>query len=56
MQVKKQQFEPYMEQLIGSGLRKEYDSVVCCHPAYLTNMLSTSWEILGWMGCKLESR
>ena len=26
MQVKKQQLEPYMEQLIGSRLRKEYDS------------------------------
>ena len=25
MQVKKQQLEPYMEQLIGSRLRKEYD-------------------------------
>ena len=25
MQVKKQQLEPDMEQLTGSGLRKEYD-------------------------------
>ena len=25
MQVKKQQLEPHMEQLIGSRLRKEYD-------------------------------
>ena len=32
MQVKKQQLEPCMEQLIGSGSRKEYDRVVCCHP------------------------
>ena len=32
MQVKKQQFEPCMEQLIGSGLRKEYDRAVWCHP------------------------
>ena len=36
MQVKKQQFEPWMEQLIGSDLRKEYDRAVCCHPVYLT--------------------
>ena len=34
--------EPCMEQLIGSGLRKEYDRVVCCHPIYLTYMLSMS--------------
>ena len=27
-----------------------------CHPAYLTYMQSTSWEILGWMKHKLESR
>ena len=25
-----------MEQLIGSGLRKEYDKAVCCYPVYLT--------------------
>ena len=31
-----QQLESCMEQLIGSGLRKEYDSAVCCHPVYLT--------------------
>ena len=29
MQVMKQQLEPCMEQLIGSGLRKEYDKT--CH-------------------------
>jgi len=27
---------------IGSGLRKEYDRAVCCHPVYLTYMQSTS--------------
>ena len=27
-----------------------------CHPAYLTYMQSTSWETLGWMKHKLESR
>ena len=32
MQVKKQQLEPCMEQLISSGLRKEYDRAVCSHP------------------------
>ena len=38
MWVKKQQLEPCMEQLIGSGLRKEYDRTVCCHPVYLFNL------------------
>ena len=49
MQVKKQQLEPYMEQLTGSKLGKEYDKAICCHPAYLTCMQSTSCEMLGWM-------
>ena len=31
MWVKKQQLEPYMEQLIGLRLRKEYIRSVCCH-------------------------
>ena len=35
MQVKKQQLEPDMEQLIGSKLGKEYDKAVYCHPAYM---------------------
>ena len=30
--------------------------VVYCHPAYLAYMQSTSWEVLGWMKHKLESR
>ena len=29
--VKKQQLEPYMEQLTGSKLGKEYDKAVYCH-------------------------
>ena len=29
---------------------------VYCHPAYLTYMKSTSYEMLGWMTHKLESR
>ena len=56
MQVKKQQLEPDMEQQTGSKLGKEYFKFVYCHPAYLTYMQSTSWEMLGWMKHKLESR
>ena len=53
MQIKKQ---PDMEQWIDSKLGKEYDKNVYCHPAYLTYIQSTSWETLGWMKHKLESR
>ena len=56
MQVKKQQVEPDMEQQTGSKLGKEYDKVLYCHPAYLTSMQSTSWEMLDWKKHKLESR
>ena len=35
---------------------KEYTKVVCCNPAYLTYMQSTSCEIPDWMKLKLESR
>ena len=56
MQVKKQQFELDMEQQTGSKSRKEYVKAVYCHPAYLTYMQSTSWEMLDWMKHKLESR
>ena len=56
MQVKKQQVEPYMEQLTGSKLGKEYSKAVYCHSVYLTSMQSTSCEMLGWMRYKLESR
>ena len=55
MQVRKQQLEPDMEQQIGSKLGKEYVKAVYCHPAYLTYMPSTSWEMPGWMKHKLES-
>ena len=37
---------------IGKGDVK----AVYCHPAYLTYMQSESWETLGWMKHKLESR
>ena len=56
MQVKKQQLELDMEQQTGSKLGKEYVKAVYCHSAYLTYMQSTSWETLGWMKHKLESR
>ena len=44
-----------MEQT-GSKLGKEYVKAVYCHPAYLTYMQSTSWEMLGWRKHNLESR
>ena len=49
MQVKKQQLELDMEQQTGSKSGKEYVKAVYCHPAYLTYMQSTSYEMLGWM-------
>ena len=45
-----------MEQQTGSKLGKEYVKAVYCHHAYLTYMQSTSWETLGWLKHKLESR
>ena len=45
-----------MEKQTGSKLGKEYVKAVFCHPAYLTYMQNTSWETLGWMKHKLESR
>ena len=54
MQVKKQQLELDMEQQTGSKSGKEYVKAVYCHPAYLTSMQSTSWEMLDWMKHKLE--
>ena len=30
-------------------MEKEYVKAVYCHPAYLTSMQSTSWEMQGWM-------
>ena len=55
MQVKKQQLEPDMEQQTSSKSGKEYVKALYCHPAYLTSMQRTSWEMLGWMKHKLES-
>ena len=45
MQFKKQQLEPDMAQQISSKLGNKYNKAVCCHPAYLTSMQSTSCEI-----------
>ena len=45
-----------MEPRTGFKLGKVYIKAVCCHPAYLTSMQSTSCEMLGWMNPKLESR
>ena len=56
MQVRKQQLELDMEQQTGSKYEKEYIKAVYCHPAYLTYMESTSYEMLGWMKHKLDSR
>ena len=56
MWVKKQQLEPDMKQRIGSKLGREYDKAVYGHPAYLNSIQSTSYEMLGWMNHKLESR
>ena len=43
-------------QQTGSKSGKEYIMAVYCHPAYLTNMQSTSCETPDWMKHKLESR
>ena len=56
LQAKKQQLESDMEQETGFKLGKEHIKAVYCHPACLTYMQSTSWEMLGWMKQKLESR
>ena len=58
MQVRKQHLELDMEQKTGSKLGKEYVKAVYCHPAYLTYMQSTSWEMLGGAqaGIKIAGR
>ena len=45
-----------IEQQSGSKLGKEYVKAVYCHPAYLTYMKGISYEMLGWIKHKLESR
>ena len=56
MWVKKQQLEQDRKQQTGSKLGKEFVKAVYCHPAYLTYMQSTSFEMSRWMNHKLESR
>ena len=56
MQDKKQQLEPDVEHQTSSKLGKEYVKAVYYHSAYLTFMQNISYEIPGWMKCKLESR
>ena len=51
-----EQLELDMEQQTGSKEEKEYIKAVYCHPVYLTYMQNISWEILGWLKHKLESR
>ena len=49
-----------MEQQTGSKYGKEYIKAVYCHPAYLTYIQSSSWELPGWMkppaGIKIAGR
>ena len=56
MQVKKQQLELDMEKQTGSNLGQEYFKAIYCHPAYLTYMQGTSYEMMTWLKHKLESR
>ena len=56
MHVKKQQLELDMEQQTSSKSGKEYIKAVYCHPVCLTYMQLTSWEMLGRIKHKLESR
>ena len=58
MHVKKQQLELDMEQQTGSKFGKEYVKAVYCHPAYLTYMQSTSWDMLNeaQTGIKIAGR
>ena len=44
-----------MEQQTGSKLGKEYVKAIYCHPACLTYMQRTSWEMPGWMNHKFKS-
>ena len=46
MEVWKQQLELGVELQTGSKSGKEYVKGVYCHPAYLTSMQTTSWEML----------
>ena len=57
MQVKKQQLEPCMEKLTAQDWdRSTIEQSVVTLFIYLTCMLNASWEMPGWMNCKLESK
>ena len=60
MQVKKQQLEPNMEQLIDVKLGKEYVKAVYCHFYYLISINTDDAEYIiwnsSWMNHRLESR
>ena len=56
MQNRKQQLELDMEQQTGSKQEKEYVKAVYCHPAYLTYMQNTSWEVWNQAGIKIVGR
>ena len=56
MRVRKQQLKLDMEQQTGSKSGKEYVKAVYYHPAYLTYIQSTSYEMLGWKKYKPELR
>ena len=45
-----------MEKQTGVKSGKEFIKAVYCHSAYLTYIWSTSYEMLGWMEHRLESR
>ena len=53
---KKQQLKWDVEQQTGPKLAKEYIKAVYYHPAYLTYIRRTSYEMMGWMKHKLKSR
>ena len=44
-----------MEQHTGSKSGKDSVKAVCCHPAYLTSMQSTSYKMTGWMNGDLTN-
>ena len=59
MQVRKQQLELDMGQQTGFKQEKEYVKSIYCHPAYLTYMQNTPWEMLDWKkqaGIKIAGR
>ena len=47
---------PGLEKQTGSIFGKESVKAVYCYPVYLIFMQSTSFEMLGWVRHKLESR